>query len=163
MKNLIILITTIGLFSSSVFADCIKAYNYRIGVEAGIGAASLASVILAPVAGTQVYVTHQNRKMKELIQEAKGRRVGKRTKGLMKSLKNLMTSKQIHKKVLANNKIGKLCKKRPKPAMWETVYYAQFKNSLRFEIDQNRVKKKLPPIWNDYDDFIGKFEKMYEK
>jgi hypothetical protein len=113
------------------------------------------SIIGIPVAIRDSYIVHQARKMKELISEAKSRRIGKRTKGLLKSLNNLKTSKEIHRIVLKNNRAGKFCKLPTHRNIHEgpvVVLYRDFKSSLRFEIDQKLVKQGKRPVWNDLED-----------
>jgi hypothetical protein len=99
------------------------------------------------------------RKMKGLIAEAKSSRVGKRTKGLLKSLKGTMTAKEVHKLVRAKNKWGGLCIKVKDPTGRNyngsaVVLYRDFKNSLRLTVDQKRFSAGKAPIWNDKEDLV---------
>ncbi len=157
MKKLLIIFFAMGSFSVS--ADCVQMYK-DAAVSGGIQAAAMyVTVIGIPLGIYNSYFTHQARKMRDLIKEAKARRVGKRTKGLMKSLNGLMSSKSIHKKVLLGNKKGKFCKWVPDPnsRLGQSIslkLYRDFKNELRFLIDQNRISKGKNPIWNDADDLV---------
>ena len=151
MKKLIVSIFILGSFSAS--AGCVQAYKDNF--EKGAVSATLGVFIITlPIAIRYGYLSHQSRKMMELIKEAKQSRVGKRTKGLMKSLNGLKSSKLIHKRVLANNKVGKFCRRTNDPsssAIMDVVPYRTFKNSLRVEIDLKRMSKGLNPIWSEKD------------
>jgi len=157
MKKLLIIFFAMGSFS--VHADCVGEYKEFIA-RGGLHAAGMyVSVIGIPLGIYNSYVTHQARKMRDLIKEAKARRVAKRTKGLMKSLNGIMSSKAIHKEVLKGNKKGKFCKWVPDPnsrigQSQVVTIYRQFKDSLRLKIDLDRIGKKQNPIWNDADDLV---------
>ena len=142
--------------TSAVFSDCQKPYKKQLEQGAVNATASYLTIVGIPVGVYNSYIAHQSRKMVELIGEAKNRRIGKRTKGLFKSLNGIYTTGEVHKKVLENNKVGKLCKKVWNPQIrdteWKVMTYRDFKNSLRFEIDRNLLMKGKPPIWNDPED-----------
>ena len=142
--------------SFSVHAGCLPMYKDFI--RSGTIDAAAGMLLIAPGIYNS-YVVHQARKMRDLIKEAKQSRVGKRTKGLMKSLNGLMSSKQIHRKVLKGNRKGKFCKWVPDPQSrlgksLQVVIYRKYKETLRLKIDLDRVNNKQNPIWNDLDDLV---------
>ena len=106
VKSLLISIFMLGSLSAT--ASCYKAYkdNFSSGVINSAG-----GMLILPLGIYISYQTHQMRKMMELIKEAKSSRIGKRTKGLYKSLNGLYSTKKIHKLVLSNNKMGKFCRR----------------------------------------------------
>jgi len=142
--------------STSVFSDCRKAYKDQL--EQGVinATASYVTVVGIPVGIYNSYIAHQARKMKELIEEAKNKRVGKRTKGLYKSLNGIYTTAEIQKRVLKANKIGGVCKRIWNPERrareMKVTTYRDYKNSLRLEIDMKLLKQGKPAIWNDPED-----------
>ena len=156
MKKLLIIFFAMGSLSAS--ADCVGEYKSFI-TSAGINAA--AGMLLPPLGIYNSYVTHQARKMRDLIKEAKQSRVGKRTKGLIKSLNGLMSIKAIQREVLNGNKKGKFCRwvKDPNSRLGQTqqvVLYRDFKDRLRLQIDMDRIGKNKAPIWNDREDLVQK-------
>lgn len=154
MKTLILTISL--LISFAGLSNCQKPYKDQLKQGAINATASYLTIVGIPVGAYNSYIAHQSRKMSELIGEAKNKRVGKRTKGLFKSLNGVYKTREIHKKVLENNKVGKLCKKVWNPKIreteWKVMTYRDFKNALRFEIDRNLLMKGKPPIWNDPED-----------
>ncbi len=143
-------------FSSAGLADCHKAYKDQLEQGAINAAASYFTVVGIPAGIYNSYIAHQSRKMKELIEEAKNKRVGKRTKGLFKSLNGIYTTKEIQKRVIAANKIGGVCKRvwnpKTRSAEIHVITYRDFKDKLRLGIDHNLYSQGKPPIWNDPED-----------
>ena len=143
-------------FSFTAFSDCHKAYKDQIEQGAINAAASYFTVVGIPVGVYNSYIAHQARKMKELIEESKGKRIGKRTKGLYKSLNGIYTTKVIQQRVLGANKIGGVCKRvwnpQTRTAEIHVITYRDFKDALRLEIDQNLYRQRKPTIWADEDD-----------
>ncbi len=154
MKALITAIFLMGSFNC--FSDCHKAYKDQLEQGAINAAASYFTIVGIPVGVYNSYLAHQSRKMKELIEEAKNKRVGKRTKGLYKSLNGIYSTQVIQKRVIAANKIGGVCKRvwnpKTREAEIRVTTYRDFKNALRLEIDQNLFRQGKPTIWNDEDD-----------
>ena len=151
MKKLIITMFALGSFSVS--AGCLPFYKDFINQRGTSAAFAVASIAFLPHGVYDSYSVHQARKMRDLIKEAKSSRVGKRTRGLMKSLNGLMSSKAIHSKVLKGNRKGSFCQKADYKSVLgqgQTVtLYRDFKNILRIGIDAKRVNKGLNPIWDD--------------
>ena len=152
----LLLISIFMLGSLSATAGCYKVYK-DIFKSGAINSA--AGMLILHLGIYMSYQTHQIRKMMELIKEAKSSRIGKRTKGLFKSLNGIYSTKKIHKLVLGNNKLGKFCRRSYNPESttgYEVILYRDWKDSLRIEIDQGRVQKGVNPIWNDKEDLVGR-------
>jgi hypothetical protein len=156
MKNLkYIFISLFFIGSSTVMADCSKAYKDQLVSGAINASARYAGIVTIPLAIRSTYIAHQSRKMKELISEVKSSRVGKRTKGLHKSLNGMISIKEIQNRVRAGNKWGSFCIKTKDPRSstgTAVVAYRTFKDGLRLEIDKKLKSKGKSPIWNESDD-----------
>lgn len=150
MKNLIVLAFSVLLLSSSANADCSKIYKKNVKTMI-LG--SSAGMFFPPIGIYYAHETHQVRKMYQLIKEAKSSRIGKRTKGLIKSLNGQKTAKEIHTLVREANVVGKLCIKDSSTYnKYAVMDYKAFKDKLRFLVDSERVKKGQGPIWTDLED-----------
>lgn len=155
MKKFLVIVFALGSLSAS--AGCLPLYKDAITSGTVNAVAGTVSVFGMPKGIYNSYFTHQAKKMRDLIKEAKSSRIGKRTKGLIKSLNGQLNSKQIHRKVLKGNRKGIFCKyvndlRNREPLSASVMLYRKFKDTLRLEIDLKRVKNGKFPIWNVLDD-----------